>query len=105
MWAMEPEKPVTRLFPFAINAGILVVGREKLARMSGKLCFIMLATDISEGSENAMRLHHRLKEIPFIKRYSSQQIEAFFGLTGVKIVGFVQNPLSKSILQELLLIK
>ncbi len=42
-------RPVERLFPFVLRAGILMIGRDTLGRNKGKLHFVLITEDISEA--------------------------------------------------------
>jgi hypothetical protein len=50
MKAQSSAKPVERLFPFALRARILIVGREALLRSKSRLHFILITHDLSENS-------------------------------------------------------
>lgn len=97
--AEEPAHPVTRLFPFVLKTGILLVGRDKLRSNRNKLHFILLASDIAE--------HHReevLKDFapyPIVQFFSAAELESFFNFKGAKAVGFAKSGLAQSIYAEL----
>lgn len=44
----KPNKDgVERMYPFVLRARILVVGREALSRLKGKLHFVLITRDLS----------------------------------------------------------
>ena len=92
------SKPVERLFPFVLRAGILLVGRDVLARSKSKLQFLLIATDLSENSRK--QILQEFAHYPIVQRYSSEQIEQFFKLKGTKVLGFAKTGLAKSIYAE-----
>lgn len=89
---------VERLFPFVIRSRGFIVGRDALARSRKKLHFILITTDISEGSSERVRSDFR--ELPVIQRYTSAEIEKHFQLKGTKVLGFKKSSLSASIFKE-----
>lgn len=95
----EPKPAVERLFPFVLRSRILLVGRDTLRRSRGKLQFVVLTTDLSEGSREQM-----LKDFahyPVLQHYTSADLERHFGVRGTKVVGFAKSPLAQSIYAEL----
>jgi len=93
------KKPVERLFPFALRSRVLIVGRETLARSKSKLHFILVTTDLSENS--VKETLQKYSYYPIVQRYTSVEIEKFFGLKSTKILGFQKSDLAKSIYAEL----
>jgi hypothetical protein len=93
------SKPVERLFPFVIRAKKLLAGRETLARSKSKLQWVLISTDISESSRDEVL--SRFGAYPVIQRYSSSELERFFGLKNAKVLGFAKSTLAKSIYSEL----
>jgi hypothetical protein len=92
-------KSVERLFPFAVRARLLIVGRETLARSKRSLHCILISEDISANSkEEVLR---DFKDYPILQRYQSAQFTAFFNVRGAKVVGFKKSSLAKSIYGEL----
>jgi hypothetical protein len=99
MSADAQAKPVERLFPFALRARILVVGRDTLLRGKGGLHFILVTTDLSEQSRK--RVLADFSHYPVVQRYASADLERFFELRGTKVVGFKKSGLAQSIYAEL----
>lgn len=96
---MTHAKPVERLFPFVLKSRILLIGRDTLRRSKSKLHFVLITTDLSEGSRSevlATFLHY-----PVVQRYTSPDLEKFFGVKGAKVVGFAKSSLAQSIYSEL----
>ena len=93
------SKAVERLFPFVLRAGILLVGRDVLARSKSKLQFLLVTTDLSENSRQ--QILSDFAHYPVIQHYSSEQIEQFFKFKGTKVVGFAKSGLAKSIYAEM----
>ena len=84
-----------RLFPFVLRARKLLVGRERLQRSKRELQWVLITTDISEGSRDEI-----LKDFaayPVVQYYTSAQLEAFFNVRGAKVLGFAKSSLAKSI--------
>src|SRR5436190_11828518 len=85
-------KPVERLFPFALRARLLLVGREALQRSKKKLEFVLITTDLSENSRNEIQTN--FAGVPIIERYSSSDIEKWFNFRGTKVIGFKKSSLA-----------
>jgi hypothetical protein len=107
---MTPEQPTTppepppgatveRLFPFVLRARILLVGREVLKRSKTNLHFILITTDLTEGSRE--KILSEFAHYPVVQRFSSADLEKFFGLRGTKVVGFAKSGLAQSVYAEL----
>jgi hypothetical protein len=94
-----PGKSVERLFPFVLKSRALLVGRDTLRHSKSKLHFILVTTDLSDGSREGI-----LKDFshyPVVQKYTSQELEKFFGLKGAKVVGFAKSGLAQSIYAEM----
>ena len=65
----EPLKPVERLFAFVRRAGILIVGRETLARSKSRLHFVLIAKNLSENSRREILAQYA--HYPIVQRYAS----------------------------------
>jgi hypothetical protein len=99
MKTLGSAKPVERLFPFVLRSRILLVGRETLLRSKNRLHFVLVTTDLSEQSR-----HEVLSDFahyPVVQRYTSADLEQFFGLKGTKVLGFAKSGLAQSIYAEL----
>ncbi|HIL69453.1 MAG TPA: hypothetical protein EYG38_06350 [Verrucomicrobia bacterium] len=59
----------------------------------------MVTEDISQGSYEEILYEYR--HYPILKKYSSQDLDEFFGFRNTKVLGFSKSGLSKSIYQEL----
>jgi hypothetical protein len=96
---MTQAKPVERLFPFVLKSRILLVGRNTLRRSKSKLHFVVITTDTSEGSRSEVLSD--FSHYPVVQRYTSQELERFFGIKGAKVIGFAKSSLAQSIYAEL----
>lgn len=93
------SKPVERLFPFVLKSRILLAGRETLGRSKGKLHFVLITTDISEGSR--AEILSDFSHYPVVQKYTSQELDNFFGIKNAKVVGFAKSGLAQSIYAEM----
>ena len=84
-----------RLFPFVLRARKLVVGRERLKRSKGQLQWLLVTTDITEGSLDEIRQEYGA--YPIVQHYTSRELEDLLQLRGTKLVGFAKSSLAKSI--------
>jgi hypothetical protein len=89
--AVSPEI----LFGFARRARILIFGRENLLRLRNRLHFVLITEDISENSRKEILRDFR--HYPVVQRYGTEDIESFFGVTGVKTLGFRKSDLARSL--------
>ena len=94
-----PAKPVERLFPFVLRSRILLVGRETLLRSKSKLHFILITEDLSEGSRAEILTDFAY--YPIVQRYTSAELNTFFGIKGAKVIGFAKSGLAQSIYAEM----
>jgi len=92
-------KPVERLFPFVLRSRNLLVGRDTLQRSKGRLHFVLITQDITEQSR--AEVLSDFSHYPIIQRYTSAELEQFFGLKGTKLIGFSKSGLAQSIYAEL----
>jgi hypothetical protein len=94
-----PVKSVERLFPFVLKSRILLVGRDTLRRSKSKLHFVLVTTDLSEGSR--AEILSDFSHYPVVQKYTSEELDRFFGIKGAKVVGFAKSGLAQSIYAEL----
>jgi hypothetical protein len=94
-----PARPVERLFPFVLRAGILLIGRAKLRHNKGKLHFVLITEDIVENVRAEILLD--FKHYPVVQHYAAADLEKFFGIKGAKTIGFMKSDLAQSIYAEL----
>jgi len=94
-----PVKPVERLFPFVLKSRNLLVGRDTLRRSKSKLHFILITTDLSEGSR--AEVLSEFSHYPIVQRYTSEELEKFFGIRRAKVIGFAKSGLAQSIYAEM----
>jgi hypothetical protein len=90
---------VERLFPFVLRSRSLLVGRDTVRRRKGRLHFVLITTDLSAGTREAI-----LKEFahyPVVQHYASEDLERFFNVRGARVIGFTKSGLSQSIYAEL----
>lgn len=99
MRTQGPAKPIERLFPFVMRARILLVGRETLRRSKSRLHFILITTDLSERSRK--QVLSDFSHYPVVERYTSAELEQFFGLRGTKVLGFAKSGLAQSVYAEM----
>ena len=92
-------KSVERLFPFVLKSRALLVGRDTLRRSKSKLHFVLITTDISEGSR--AEILSDFSHYPVVQKYTSAELAAFFGVKGAKVVGFAKSGLAQSIYAEM----
>ena len=95
----DRAKAVERLFPFVLRARILLVGRETLLRSKSKLHFILITDDLSEQSRK--EILSEFAHYPIVQRYTSAELERFFGLQGTKVLGFAKSGLAQSMYAEM----
>jgi hypothetical protein len=95
----DSTKPVERLFPFALRARILLVGRDTLHRSKSKLHFVLITEDIAESicAEVLASFTH----YPVVQHFTAADLEKFFGIKGAKVIGFTKSGLAQSIYAEL----
>ena len=92
-------RPVERLFPFVLRAGILMIGRDTLGRNKGKLHFVLITEDISEAVRDEILAD--FKHYPVVQHYGPADLESHFGIKGAKTIGFMKSGLAQSIYAEL----
>ena len=93
------NRGVERMFPFVLRSRTLVAGRHLLQRLKRKLHFVLVTTDISEHSRDAVL--EDFAHCPVVQHYSSDDLERFFGLKNARVVGFKKSTLAQSIYGEL----
>ncbi len=94
-----PAKPVERLFPFVLKSRGLLIGRDTLRRSKGKLHFVLITTDLSEGSRKEVLAD--FSHYPVVQKYTSEELVTFFGIKGAKVIGFMKSGLAQSIYAEM----
>jgi hypothetical protein len=94
-----PAKPVERLFPFALRARILIVGRDTLNRSKSRLHFLLITHDLSENSR--AQILKDFAHYPVVEHYTEVELEKFFAVKGTKVMGFAKSGLAQSIYAEL----
>jgi len=92
-------KSVERLFPFALKARALMVGRDALRRSKSRLHFILITTDLSENSR--AQVLKDFAHYPVVQHYTEADLARFFGLKGTKVIGFAKSGLAQSLYAEL----
>jgi hypothetical protein len=90
-----PPKPVERLFPFALKARILLIGRDTLGRSKAKLHFVLITRDISENSR--AQILKDFAHYPVVQHYTEADLETHFRVKGAKAIGFAKSGLAQSI--------
>jgi hypothetical protein len=89
------ERPAELLFPFVLRSRILLVGRSTLARSKSDLHFVLITRDISPNSRE--KILSDFKHYPVIQCYTEKELEDFFGIRGVKAIGFKKSGLAQSL--------
>ena len=92
-------KPVERLFPFAVRARVIVPGGDSVARLTRKLEFVLIATDLAARSRS--ELERKLREVPYFVCYTSAELQQLFSIPGAKVLGFKKSDIARSIRREL----
>jgi len=87
------------MFPFVKKAGILIIGREKLHHSKSKLHFVLITRDISESSK--AEILRDFAHYPVVQHYTPEELEGYFGIKNVKVLGFGKSGLAQSIYAEL----
>jgi hypothetical protein len=93
------KKPVERLFPFVLRSRIVIVGRDNLSRSKGKLHFVLITKDLSEGSR--ADILSTFTHYPVVEHYMSADLEKHFAVKGAKVIGFRKSELAQSVYAEL----
>ncbi len=93
------SKSVERLFPFVLKSRCLLIGRDTLRRSKSKLHFVLITTDISEGSRKEILTD--FSHYPVVQKYTSADLEKLFAVKGAKVVGFAKSGLAQSIYAEM----
>ena len=89
------KQAAERLFPFVLRARKLLVERERLRRSKRQLQWLLITTDLSEGS--LKELQAEFGAYPIVQCYTSQDLEKLLQVRGTKVVGFAKSSLAKSI--------
>jgi hypothetical protein len=98
--ASESSKgPVERLFPFALRARILMVGRDTLRGSKSKLHFVLVTEDIADSVR--AEILSDFKHYPVVQHYAPADLEKHFGIKGARTIGFAKSGLAQSIYAEL----
>lgn len=92
-------KDVARLFPFALRARVLIVGRDTLSRSKSRLHFLLITHDLSENSR--AQVLKDFAHYPVVEHYTEADLEKFFAIKGTKVLGFAKSGLAQSIYAEL----
>jgi hypothetical protein len=93
------KKPAERLFPFVLRSRILIIGCDTLARSKSRLHFVLVTTDLAENSRE--EILRQFSHYPVVQRYTSDDLEKFFGVKGAKVIGFQKSGLAQSLYAEL----
>lgn len=88
---------LTKLAPFCRKAGVVVTGRERMARLGRKLGFIVITRDLSANSRKEALQRYAC---PIAEWGTMAEMKQWFGLDNAKIVGFLSHPLSKKLFEE-----
>ncbi len=94
-----PARSVERLFPFVLRAGILLIGRDKLRHIKGKMHFVLITKDMAENVRAEILLD--FKHYPVVQHFVAADLEKFFKIKGAKAIVFSKSGLAQSIYAEL----
>ena len=87
--------PVEPLFESALQAKLLLIGRESLLRSKSHLHFVLITTDIiATHREEVLK---NFMHYPVVQHYTAADFERMFKMKGAKAVGFAKSGLAKSI--------
>ena len=95
----QPLKSVERLFPFAVRSHIVVPGRDAMSWKRRKLLFVLITTDLTPKSRD--QIQRDFAPLPIVERYTSLDIQVLFNYYGAKVLGFLNCPLARTILNEM----
>ncbi len=95
---MEQENwnRLEKLSPFAVRAGLVETGRQRLLQHRNKLAFLLLTEDLSENSKKEFL---RDFACPIYQALTMEELERLFPFQGTKALGFRRGPLAVSIQQ------
>ncbi len=95
---MEQENwnRLEKLAPFAVRAGLVETGRQRLQQHRNKLAFLLLTEDLSENSKKEFL---RDFACPIYQALTMEELERLFPFHGTKVLGFRRGPLAVSIQQ------
>ena len=94
-----PDAPVEQLLGKAMEAKLLLIGREALRRNKSHLHFVLIATDIiASHREEVLKnfIHY-----PVVQHFTAADFDRIFKIKGAKTVGFAKSELAKSLYAEL----
>ncbi len=86
-------EPFEKLAPFMVRARIVVVGRERLARLRKKLAFVLVTEDISA---NSLRKILECFPCDVVRVFLAPDLERMFGYRNTKVVGFRRSDLARA---------
>ena len=87
--------PVERLFDQALEARLLMIGREALGKNKSHLHFVLITTDIiANHREEVLK---NFMHYPVVQHYTAADFERMFKMKGAKSVGFAKSGLAKTI--------
>lgn len=95
----QPARGVARLFPFVRRTRTLLVGLRGLVRSKRRLHFVLIPQDISPaGRETVLR---DFAHYPVVQHFTTAELERWFDIRHVKVLGFAKSSLAQSIYAEL----
>jgi hypothetical protein len=87
--------PVEELFAQALEAKLLLIGREALRKNKSHLHFVLITTDIiANHREEVLK---NFMHYPVVQHYTAADFERMFKMKGAKAVGFAKSGLAKNI--------
>lgn len=95
----QPARGVARLFPFVRRTRTLLVGRRGLLRSKRRLHFVLIPRDISPAGREAVL--RDFAHYPVVQHFTTAELERWFDIRHVKVVGFAKSSLAQSIYAEL----
>ena len=90
-----PSDPVEPMFEQALEAKLLMIGREALRKNKSHLHFVLITTDIiANHREEVLK---NFMHYPVVQHYTAADFERMFKMKGAKAVGFAKSGLAKNI--------
>jgi hypothetical protein len=87
--------PVEELFAQALEAKLLLIGRDALSRSKSHLHFVLITTDII--ANHRAEVLKNFMHYPVVQHYTAADFERMFKMKGAKAVGFAKSGLAKNI--------
>lgn len=95
------KKPsnIASLFGFALRTKQYIVGRDSLKRNKRKLLFVLVTEDLATNGQKFVADY--MNDLPVVQKFTMEELEEQFHLSGVKIIGFLKTDLTRSLYNAL----